>query len=131
MNVLTPSVPLWSQVRARGKNEEERRKEEAAMDPQILELRRKRSNWRTKKKIKLLEKFPSYIQEAFFGRNLMDTSNLEEEMKQFSDLDTEAEEDISMETNIAKASASINLSKVNTCPPMVDNTLSRTCFYHL
>lgn len=50
------------QVRARGKKEEEKAKEEALLDPQVLELRRKRSNWRTKKKIKLLEKFPSYIQ---------------------------------------------------------------------
>lgn len=49
-------------MRARGKKEEEKAKEEALLDPQVLELRRKRSNWRTKKKIKLLEKFPSYIQ---------------------------------------------------------------------
>merc|ERR1711915_171304 len=75
------------QVRARGKKEEERLKEEANLDPQVLELRRKRSNWRTKKKIKLLEKFPTYIQEAFFGRNLMDTSNLEEEMKRIAEMD--------------------------------------------
>ncbi|XP_071540275.1 uncharacterized protein trr isoform X3 [Panulirus ornatus] len=82
------------QVRARGKKEEEKAREEATLDPQVLELRRKRSNWRTKKKIKLLEKFPSYIQEAFFGRNLMDTSNLEEEMKQISGLDEEPDEDV-------------------------------------
>lgn len=49
-------------MRARGKKEEEKAREEATLDPQVLELRRKRSNWRTKKKIKLLEKFPSYIQ---------------------------------------------------------------------
>lgn len=50
------------QVRARGKKEEEKAREEALLDPLVLEQRRKRSNWRTKKKIKLLEKFPSYIQ---------------------------------------------------------------------
>lgn len=50
------------QVRARGKKDDEKAREEANLDPQVLELRRKRSNWRTKKKIKLLEKFPSYIQ---------------------------------------------------------------------
>nr|XP_053653886.1 histone-lysine N-methyltransferase 2C-like isoform X6 [Cherax quadricarinatus] len=96
------------QVRARGKREEEKAREEATLDPQVLELRRKRSNWRTKKKIKLLEKFPSYIQEAFFGRNLMDTSNLEEEMKQISSLDEEIDEDV-LESQ--KTKSAITLSK--------------------
>ncbi|KAG7160856.1 histone-lysine N-methyltransferase 2C-like 1 [Homarus americanus] len=96
------------QVRARGKKEEEKAREEATLDPQVLELRRKRSNWRTKKKIKLLEKFPSYIQEAFFGRNLMDTSNLEEEMKQISGLDEEPDEDV-LESH--KPKSAITLSK--------------------
>ncbi|KAK7063303.1 Lysine Methyltransferase 2D [Halocaridina rubra] len=96
------------QVRARGKKEEEKAKEEATLDPQVLELRRKRSNWRTKKKIKLLEKFPSYIQEAFFGRNLMDTSNLEEEMKQISGLDEELDEDV---FDPQKPKSGITLSK--------------------
>lgn len=50
------------QVRARAKKDEEKAREEAEMDPQALEMRRRRSKWRTKKKIKLLEKFPSYIQ---------------------------------------------------------------------
>ncbi|XP_066943900.1 histone-lysine N-methyltransferase 2C-like isoform X12 [Macrobrachium rosenbergii] len=96
------------QVRARGKKDEEKAKEEAALDPQVLELRRKRSNWRTKKKIKLLEKFPSYIQEAFFGRNLMDTSNLEEEMKQINGLDEELDEDV---FDPQKPKSAITLSK--------------------
>ncbi|KAK8388323.1 hypothetical protein O3P69_020366 [Scylla paramamosain] len=96
------------QVRARGKKDEEKAREEALLDPQVLELRRKRSNWRTKKKIKLLEKFPSYIQEAFFGRNLMDTSNLEEEMKQISGLDEEIDEDV---LEMQKAKSAITLSK--------------------
>ncbi|XP_050716817.1 histone-lysine N-methyltransferase 2C-like isoform X5 [Eriocheir sinensis] len=96
------------QVRARGKKDEEKAREEALLDPQVLELRRKRSNWRTKKKIKLLEKFPSYIQEAFFGRNLMDTSNLEEEMKQIVGLDEELDEDV---LEMQKAKSAITLSK--------------------
>lgn len=64
--ILLPRLTLTGiggfQVRARGKKDEEKAREEALLDPQVLELRRKRSNWRTKKKIKLLEKFPSYIQ---------------------------------------------------------------------
>nr|XP_045609496.1 histone-lysine N-methyltransferase 2C-like isoform X5 [Procambarus clarkii] len=96
------------QVRVRGKKEEEKAREEAALDPQVLELRRKRSNWRTKKKIKLLEKFPSYIQEAFFGRNLMDTSNLEEEMKQISGMDEEPDDDV---LEPPKPKSAITLSK--------------------
>ena len=100
------------QVRARGKREEDKAREEAALDPQVLEQRRKRSNWRTKKKIKLLEKFPTYIQEAFFGRNLMDTSNLEEEMKQVADMDVGNKEESDEILQIQQQQASIKLSKV-------------------
>lgn len=70
-----------AQVRSRLKRDEERAREEAQLDPKELEAKRKRSHWRTKKKIKLLEKFPAYIQEAFFGRNLMDTTHMEETSK--------------------------------------------------
>lgn len=49
------------------------------------------------------------FQEAFFGRNLMDTSNLEEEMKQISGLDEELDEDV---LEMQKVKSAITLSKV-------------------
>ena len=59
------------QVRSRIKRDEERAREEAQLDPKELEARRKRSHWRTKKKIKLLEKFPSYIQVGIWNNKLL------------------------------------------------------------
>lgn len=75
------------QVRSRIKREEERAKEEAQLDPKELEARRKRTHWRTKKKIKLLETFPPYMQEGFFGRNLMDTTTMEDTARVLEDMD--------------------------------------------